>query len=326
LGLALGLRRRRWTGAALVVLLVTLLLVLGGRFGDLHGAEVHEGMLRAPEPAESMVVIQPDAPILPAAEAWQNYERLVDMSLEACSPPGRRRVIWPESAAFPLRYGASDRLHRDLARLHGRGCGVLLGSVRFEGERYFISVFVTDAAGVLGTYSKRKLVPWGEYIPLKSVLPFVGYLARNAGEFSAGEAVDLLPWGDQRIGMAVCYEVVFAGAVAEQVRAGATVLSTITNDAWYGDSAAPRQHFRAARFRAAENRRPLLRSALTGISALVDARGAVVRGLDVGERGVIEGNIRGRRDLSPFSRAPWAVPLGSVLLAAFAIVRARKPR
>ena len=324
LSLALAARERRWTETTLVVLLTTLLLVLGGRFGDRQGAKVNEGMLLTPEPAETMAVVQPDAPILPAAEAWVNYERLVEMSLAACSPPGRRLLIWPESAAFPHRYGVSERLHRDLAQLHSRGCGVLLGTVRFEGERYFNAGLIADAGGVLGNYSKRKLVPWGEYIPLKSVLPFVGYLARNAGEFTAGEDVGLMPWGEQSIGLAICYEVVFAGAVAEQVQAGATVLSTITNDAWYGDTAAPWQHFRAARFRAAENRRPLLRAALTGVSALVDARGQVVRQLGVGERGVLEGQIRGRRDFSPFSRFPWAVPWGSVLLAAFAIVRVRR--
>ena len=97
---------------------------------------------------------------------------------------------------------------------------------------------------------------------------------------------------------------VFPGLVAEQVRAGASILVTITNDAWYGDTAAPWQHFRAARFRAAENRRPMVRAAITGVSGLIDARGRVHARLGVGEEGVIGGEIRGNRSVTPFSRAP----------------------
>jgi apolipoprotein N-acyltransferase len=82
----------------------------------------------------------------------------------------------------------------------------------------------------------------------------------------------------------------------------------LTNDAWYGDTSAPWQHLAAARLRAAENRRPVLRAAITGISAVIDVRGRVVHGLGVGEAGVIETEIAGERALTPFSRAPWAVP------------------
>ena len=78
---------------------------------------------------------------------------------------------------------------------------------------------------------------------------------------------------------------IFPAEVAELVRAGATALVTITNDAWYGDTSAPWQHFRAARFRAAENRRPLLRAAITGVSALIAPDGAVASQLGVGEQG-----------------------------------------
>jgi apolipoprotein N-acyltransferase len=121
--------------------------------------------------------------------------------------------------------------------------------------------------------------------------------------------------------MAICYEVVFPGPVAEQTRAGATVLATVTNDAWYGDSSAPWQHFRAARFRAAENRRPLVRAALTGVSGVIGPLGEVRSRLGVGERGVLRARIAPRGELSPFARAPWAVPLASLLAAAFVIVR-----
>ncbi len=84
---------------------------------------------------------------------------------------------------------------------------------------------------------------------------------------------------------------------------------TITNDAWYGDTSAPHQHFRAARFRAAESRRPLVRAAITGISALVGPDGSVRGRLGVGAQGILRGRVAGRTDLSPYTRAPWLVPL-----------------
>lgn len=124
--------------------------------------------------------------------------------------------------------------------------------------------------------------------------------------------------------MAICYEVIFPELVAEQVRAGASLLVTVTNDGWYGDTAAPWQHFRAARFRAAENRRPLLRAALSGVSGIVDARGRLRGRLGVGEAGVLEGAVRGGRALSPYSRAPWLLPSIAALAVAFAIVPRRR--
>ena len=124
-------------------------------------------------------------------------------------------------------------------------------------------------------YDKRHLVPFGEYVPFRGVFGWMDKLARNAGDYRPADDMTLLPWGGEKLGMAICYEVVFPDEVAELVQAGATVLVTITNDAWYGDTSAPWQHLRAARFRAAENRRPLLRAAITGVSAFVAPDGSV---------------------------------------------------
>ena len=322
---ALAIRHRQWDLAWVGILLAALLLSLAARFS--RGDEGAESILQ--RPSGEVRVIQPDSPIVGPEEAWENYRRLIALSMEACEGAGRafgpRLVLWPESATFPMRYASSAQLQDDVARLHRAGCEVLLGSTTFQGERYFNTVHLTTPEGIAGSYSKRRLVPWGEYIPLKEVLPFVGKLARNAGEFSPGEDVGLLPWNGEAIGLAICYEVVFPQALAEQVVAGASILATVTNDAWYGDTSAPWQHFRAVRYRAAENRRPMLRAALTGVSAMVDARGVVVEELGVGERGVISGRVRGRSDLSFFTRWPWASTWASVLLLAFAIVRARSP-
>ena len=324
-GCAEALRRRRWEPAVIGILGASTLLVLAGRWSRAEPAG-------SGAPAVHQVsVIQPNSPIVATwEESRVNYERLIEMSDAECSrplpKPQRRLLVWPESAAWPHSYPTSERLRRDVARLAALGCDVLLGSQINEGEKAFNSVLLVDAAGAVGTYAKRRLVPWGEYVPLARVLPFMGRVARHAGDFTPGTEVALLPWSAERLGVAICYEVIFAAAVAEQVRAGASVLVTVTNDAWYGDTTAPHQHFRAARFRAAENRRPLLRAALTGISGLVDRRGRVTGRLEVGERGVLRGRVSGATDLSPYSRAPWLVPVLSAVLATAGIARRRGSR
>ncbi len=254
----------------------------------------------------------------------EDYERLFALSRRACDRPGAL-LVWPESAAWPYELERDALFRLDVEQLAARGCPVLLNSTRRAADgRYFNSAYLVGPRGVVAHYDKRHLVPFGEYVPLKGVFSFLDRLARSAGDYSAADRVTLLPWAGNRLGMAICFEVTFPGEVAELVRAGATALVTITNDAWYGDTSAPWQHFRAARWRAAETRRPLVRAAITGVSGVIGPDGSVRRLLGVGEQGVLAARIVGRRDLSPFVRRPWAVPAAAAVLAAFAIVFARR--
>jgi apolipoprotein N-acyltransferase len=230
-------------------------------------------------------------------------------------------VLWPESAAWPRAYPRSPGLVADVERLTGAGCGILLNTPFEAGERTFNSVLLARPDGSAARADKRHLVPFGEYVPLRSWLPFLSKIARMPGDFSAAESISLLDWRGARLGAAVCYEVVFPGEVAELVRAGATALVTVTNDAWYGDTAAPWQHLRAARFRAAENHRWLLRAAITGVSARIAPDGSVWDQLGVGAEGILRADFQPRTDLTPFTRAPWLVPLLCTLLAAAALIR-----
>lgn len=322
-----SVRRQRWEPAVVGLLASLTLIVLAGRFG---GA-VEPDSIGGRRSGRQVVLIQPNSSIVQNwEESWEHYNRLITLSEAECGnarvPTERRLLIWPESAAWPHSYPTSQRLRQDVARLASMGCDVLLGSQINEGQDAYNSVLLVSAEGPAGRYSKRKLVPWGEYVPLADVLPFMGRVARNAGDFTPGTSLGLLSWSGEQIAMAICYEVIFAGHVAQQVQAGASVLVTVTNDAWYGDTAAPHQHFRAAQFRAAENRRPMLRAALTGISGLIDRRGHVSARLGVGERGVLRGRITGSTELSPYSRAPWLVPGLCALLAALGLVRSWRPR
>ncbi|MFQ5350050.1 MAG: apolipoprotein N-acyltransferase [Thermoanaerobaculia bacterium] len=317
-------RRSRLPGVA-AVLACLLALAIGARWGD--GSRSAGGVADGGGAAGSPVrLLQPNTEnqvTWDPVAAQESYRRIFDLSHRACDEAGAL-LVWPESAAWPYSWGTSGHLRRDLEALAESGCTVLFNSTDQRREGYYNSVLLLGREGVAGRYDKRHLVPFGEYVPLARVFFFLEKIARNAGAYVAGSDVTPLEWGGERLGPAVCFEVVFPAEVAEQVRAGATVLVTVTNDAWYGDSSAPWQHFRAVRFRAAETRRPFLRAALTGISAVVEADGSVRRLLGVGEEGLIRTRIRGRTGLSPYARRPSLVPAGASILALFAIFLARR--
>ncbi len=319
-GVAMALARGTRLAGTAAVLTCLLVLAIGARWGagPSGAAETPAAIpVRLLQPnTENQVSWDP-------VRAQESYRRLFDLSQDACDEAGAL-LVWPESAAWPHSWGTSPQLRRDLELLTAAGCGVLFNSTEERREGYYNSVLLLDRRGVAGSYDKRHLVPFGEYVPLARFFFFLRQIARNAGAYVAGVDVAPLAWAGQRLGPAVCFEVVFPAEVAEQVRAGATVLVTVTNDAWYGDTSAPRQHFRAVRFRAAETRRPVLRAALTGISAVVEPDGSVSRLLGVGEEGVLSARIRGRTDISPYARRPSLVPAGASITALFAIFLARR--
>lgn len=333
-GIALAVVRWRrplgWGWAAAGVLVPLLLLAVGGRWA-VGGGPPHAGLwsgapvrLLQPDIANA---VEPDWPVIRA-----NYQRVLAMSEEACTPGAL--VVWPESAAWPYSYGEDAGFRRDVeAMARSGGCTLLFNSIQpAPGGGFYNSAFVVSPEGEAVRYDKRELVPFGEYVPLAGVFSFVDKLARNAGDFLPARELTLLPWRSgepgppELLGAAICYEIVFPQQVAETVRAGASVLVTITNDAWYGDTTAPWQHYAGARFRAAESRRPLLRAAITGISAVVEPDGSERARLDPFTRGVIRTRVSGRRDLSPYTRAPWLVPLASTLLALALVALAARRR
>lgn len=322
-GVAASLDARRPAPLVVAVVLVIGLLVAG------------HGLAPAPEDSagDAVRLVQPNTAnsVVPDwREIRRSYQRVFDLSRSACDEPGAL-LVWPESAAWPYELETPEPLHfqfrADVLGLAALGCPVILNSAFYDDRgQLYNSAFLVSPQGERHRYDKRELVPWGEHVPLGDILPFVGKLARNAGEFTPGRDVGLLPWGEQKLGMAICFEAAFPGRVAETVEHGATMLATISNDAWYGDSAARWQLFRAVRFRAAENRRSMLRAAITGITALVGADGSVVDALPVDTVGVLSAQVHGRADLSLFTHAPWLVPVLCWLLVAFAIVRFRRKR
>ena len=136
------------------------------------------------------------------------------------------------------------------------------------------------------------LVPFGEYVPLRQLLPFVGPLVEAVSDFSPGLEPVLLPVGDRRLSVAICYEVVYPWLVRSFVLGGSDLLVTITNDAWYGTTSAAYQHWEQASLRAVEQGRYLVRAANTGISGIVDPYGRVIARTRLFETEVVTGEVR----------------------------------
>lgn len=322
-GIFLSVAKRQLRFALVAIGLASVVLALGARF-----AGPAEPLPVATKPS-AIRILQPNIEIVTewsAERIEENYQRVFAQASAACDAPGVL-LVWPESAAWPYAFDQHERLRRDLGRLLEAGCGVLLNSSMESTDGTYNSVLLLGSSGdEPQRYDKEHLVPFGEYVPLARWLPFLKKLARNAGEFAVGRNGSPLVWGAERLGVAICFEITFPGEVARRVRQGSTLLVTVTNDAWYGDSSAPWQHYRAARFRAAENGRYLLRSALTGVSAIVSPQGRVVHQLSVGEEGVLSHRVVGETTLTLFTRLPWLVPALCGLLYGFAILTYREER
>jgi apolipoprotein N-acyltransferase len=247
---------------------------------------------------------------------------------------GAQLVIWPESSTpffFEEDRLAADRI-RDVVRQ--TGVELLLGSDQMEHSKppaFYNAAFLLRRDGsVARVYRKMHLVPFGEFVPLKNLLFFVGPLVEAAGEFTPGQSMEMLPTSHGPISTAICYEIVYPGLVRHSVLEGSRLLTTITNDAWYGHSSAPYQHFLQASLRAIEQGRYLVRSANTGISGIVDPYGRVLQQSRIFERAVLVGNVRmldGRTIYGKigdaFAYACAAITLAS-LLAVFVSSRAKR--
>ncbi|HDK41582.1 MAG TPA: apolipoprotein N-acyltransferase, partial [Nitrospirae bacterium] len=143
------------------------------------------------------------------------------------------------------------------------------------------AVLMSPDGEVLSVYDKIHLVPFGEYVPLRKIFPFIGKLVAAIGDFRPGEEYTVMDAPPARVSAPICYEIIFPGLVRQFVLDGANVLATVTNDAWFGRSSAPYQHFSMAVFRAIENRVPVVRAANTGVSGFIDTRGRIKSRSDI---------------------------------------------
>ncbi len=210
-------------------------------------------------------------------------------------PAGSSAVIWGEAAVPPLfSLNASEQGRRLLAPAAPENGLLITGADRGIRDRngdvrIYNSLFALSGAGeIAATYDKSHLVPFGEYMPLRWLIPFKK-LTEGVGDFSKGAGIaTLVPPGLPPVSPLICYEAIFSGAVTPWAGTRPRWLLNLTNDAWFGMSWGPYQHYAAARLRAVEEGLPLVRVANTGISAVIDGYGRTRASLGLGERGVLD--------------------------------------
>lgn len=196
-------------------------------------------------------------------------------------------IVWPE-AAMPFFFERDAAHRKELIEFTTQGkTPLLFGSPAVDspvGERprlYNSAYLITADGAVAGRYDKLHLVPFGEYVPLRRLLFFVDKMVDGIGEFVPGTEAVVFTLDRFRLGVMICFEVVFPDLTRRAVLNGATVMAAITNDAWFGVSAAPYQHLDMVVFRAVENRVPFARAANTGVSGFIDAAGHLAATTDL---------------------------------------------
>lgn len=258
-------------------------------------------------------------------EAWTNFARHVALTREAAGR-GARLIVWPESS-LPWLYDRNPAVAAQLQALTRElGVHLLFGNDDRDtgpGRRGRIWVgakMLTPAGDVSFRYHKMRLVPFGEYVPIESVLTLGGrYSARvvdTVGAFTPGTEYAVGDMEGRRLGVSICYEAIFPDLLREFTVRGADLLVNITNDGWYGRTSAPHQHFAMAVFRAVENGKYLVRAANTGITAVVDPRGRVLERTELFERRAIVREVPIVPGLTFYARHGDVFAWGCLALAA----------
>lgn len=242
---------------------------------------------------------------------------------------GAKLIVWPE-ASTPFAFELDARGAAIRAAARETGAHLLVGSTLIgpaPDYRYYNAAFMVDPSGATaGVYRKQHLVPFGEYVPLQQALFFVAPLVEGIAGFSAGPGPNTLPLPGSSVGTAICYEIIYPALVRDLVRAGSELLVTMTNDAWYGRSAAPYQHFQQASLRAVEQGRYLVRAANTGISGLFDPYGRPLSQTALFEPAVVVGDVRLHDELTIYGRIGDAPAYAGVAVTALLLWACRRRR
>jgi apolipoprotein N-acyltransferase len=247
-------------------------------------------------------------------------------------------VIWPESST-PFFFDGDQR--GEAVRRLARESRVpfLIGSDEIEPvpmsrnefdagihprDRVYNAAFMVGPTGAtVGVYRKMHLVPFGEYVPLKRLLFFVGPLVESVSDFSFGAEPVTLPVAGRPVSVAICYEVIYSSLIRRFVLNDSQLLTTITNDAWYERSSAAYQHWEQASLRAIEQGRYLARAANTGISGFVDPYGRVLAQSGLFEQTMLVGDLRFIRSMTIYARVGDLIAWLSLAATAAALVATR---
>ncbi|MCH2069186.1 apolipoprotein N-acyltransferase [Shimia sp.] len=312
-------------------------LVFGGRIGFKISAAVLGFVVLAmplsgadPQAQADRPVVRLIQPNAPQHQKWDPqyaglfFERLVQFTRAGDDRPDL--IVWPETAVPVWLHNAANTLN--IISGAAGDVPVVLGINRAEGLRIFNAAVLMDKDGrVTQTYDKHHLVPFGEYIPLGDLLSKIGIqglASRNGDGFSPGAGAVVLDLG--ALGKAlvlICYEAVFPQDVRAAPERPSFILH-LTNDAWFGNFSGPYQHLDQARMRAIESGLPVLRSANTGVSAVIDARGRVLDALALNTEGYLDAVLPEARAKTLYAKTgdlPLTIVVVLLLLTALLLRR-----
>ena len=317
-------RKRPWIFPAIMVGVFALLWVGGAlRLSSAQERYVESISLR---------IVHPN---IPQREKWkpENRSRILELMLElsdrAVSPEhsgiqDTNILIWPE-VALPFLMLEDENAKSSIAALLPPQTRLFTGAIIREKletnrpQKFFNTIIVLDTEGRLEErYDKVHLVPFGEYLPFQSVLENIGLrqLTRLRGGFTPGAGLKTLAIdGVPSLSPLVCYEVIFPGAIVRSDRRPDWLLN-VTNDAWFGNTTGPYQHFQQALVRAVEEGLPLVRAANAGISAVIDPYGRIVKNMEMNRRGVLDAALPEALPPTVFARYNHLI----VILTMFAII------
>ncbi len=297
---------RAWTAAAATV---AAMFACG---------EVRLGRAPQADPAAGAPLLRLVQPNIPQSEKWRREEaaahlqRLVRLG---AADPEPDAVIWPETAVARLLHSESPLIEALGKSVQSRA-GLISGAPWREDGRYYNSILAINREGrVQGRHDKAHLVPFGEYVPLRGLLG-VAKLTVGGKDFAAGPGPSTLALpGLPPFGALICFEAIFPGeAVAADARPA--WLLNLTNDAWFGETAGPHQHFEIARMRAIETGLPVVRVANTGITGAVDGYGRRLGRLGLGRTGSLDIHLPPPLAETAYGRLGDLPFFGSVLLLA----------
>ncbi len=274
--------RHAW-GATIVTVLLCLAVIAYGFF-RLEGLRQQDVSLGS---TLSVAVIQANTPQEKKWDraAWPDILAEYKILSAQAVKQNPNLIVWPETSYPGILWGDAQALDDIKSFVSRLGVPLLIGSVVHEaGEYYNTAILLSGKGDIVRQYRKIHLVPFGEYIPLRFVLPFLSWIVPiddfTAGKeytiFQVSSLADQATVGGTPFSVLICFEDTLEELSREFVHRGARWLVNITNDAWFQDTKAPFMHLQAAVFRTVENRRALVRAANTGLSGLIDPSGRMV--------------------------------------------------
>jgi apolipoprotein N-acyltransferase len=239
-------------------------------------------------------------------------------------------IIWPETATPFFFQDAKEYQPLVLDIPKKTNAFLLFGTPSYriqkgEVDHYNSAYLVSPSGELIGKYDKIHLVPFGEYVPMQNLLFFIGSLGEGIGDFKSGKEIFNFSLPQGKFGVLICFEIIFPDLCRRFVKRGANFLVTITNDAWFGKTSAPYQHFSIATFRAVENRVFVARAANTGITGFIDPRGRILKQGGIFTEEAINGTIRLSSQKTFYTLYgdifAWVCSALSILLLAYALLQ-----